>query len=305
MLDSQELEEEAILAALMGISEMLADIGDLDELLDAIVRIAPRLAAVSRCSIVLRSPRTKELRVAHSFSRDPQSTAVLQRLVLREADIPELATKLFEQRIPVMIREGRVNLLPAPVTQTFRIRSMLLVPLAYQEQVLGFMAIDEPGRDHVFTSREVNVVNAVASHAATALVHARLRESLHREWRRGEAVASSISDGLVTVDANLRIVALSSGAESLLGWTTEEVMGRPVGDVLEREGAGAGSLAEVLRQSFAGGERGAAALQLRRKDGATVECLVTLAPVRSTSGTVLEVVCILSKVERGPRRPTA
>jgi len=174
MLDSQELGEEQILAALMGITEMMGDLTDLDELLETIVRIAPRLVSVNRCAIFLRNPRAPEFRVAHAFSPSPAATETMLRLSIPQAEMERLAHKLIRQRVPVLLREARESFLPATILETLKIRSMLLVPLEYQEQVMGFMTLDEPGKDHVFTSREVNVVQAIASHAAVALVHTRL-----------------------------------------------------------------------------------------------------------------------------------
>ncbi|MEK6851835.1 MAG: GAF domain-containing protein, partial [Candidatus Thermoplasmatota archaeon] len=206
MLDARELGEEAVLAALMGISEMMGDLTDLDELLDAIVRIAPRLAAVDRCAIFLRNRRGAEFRAAHAFSPDPATTNRLMRLAIPEADIGKLAHKLVNQRIPVMFRVGREPLLPVPIIEAFDVRSMLLVPLVYQEQVMGFITLDEAGRDHLFTSREVNVVQAIATHAAVAIVHTRLAEAYRLERRRSEALADAMCDGVVTLDRQLRVV---------------------------------------------------------------------------------------------------
>src|SRR3989442_451320 len=158
MLESREPEEEAILAALMGITEMMGNLTDLEELLDAIVRIAPRLVSVNRCAIFLRNPRESEFRVPPAGAPDPPSTPRLMRLSISDQEMGKLLHKLVTQRVPVMLRAGREPLLPAPIMEEFFVRSMLLVPLVYQEQVMGFITVDEAARDHLFTSREVNVV---------------------------------------------------------------------------------------------------------------------------------------------------
>jgi len=298
MLESKELEEEAILAALMGISEMMGDLTDLDELLDAIVRIAPRLVSVNRCAIFLRNPRKPEFRVAHAFTRDPAATALLMRLVLAEADIAKLTHKLVRQRIPVMLRESREPMLPATVVNTFQVTSMLLVPLAYQEQVMGFMTLDEPGKDHVFTSREVNVVQAIASHAAVALVHTRLVDAYRLERRRSEALAIALCDGVLTLDPQLRVASMNLGAETVLGWTSEGVVGQPCEDVFGDEAA------DVARRALASSARGTAVVRFWARDRSRVECLVTATPVPGASG-VAEVLFALTRVdpEATIRRP--
>ncbi len=115
MLDSREPEEEAILAALMGITEMMGNLTDLEELLDAIVRIAPRLVSVHRCAIFLRNEREREFRVAHAWAADGPSTTRLMRLAISDHDMGKLVHKLVDQHLPVMLRAGRELLLPAPI----------------------------------------------------------------------------------------------------------------------------------------------------------------------------------------------
>jgi len=305
MLTARDLGEEAILAALMGISEMMGDLTDLDELLDAIVRIAPRLVSVDRCAIFLRNSRGGEFRVAHAFCSDAVGTARLMRLAIPEADMEKLAHKLVGQRIPVMLREGREPLLPAPITEGFEIRSMLLVPLVYQEQVMGFITLDEPGEDHVFTSREVNVVQAIAAHAAVAIVHTRLVEAFRMERKRSDALADAICDGVVALDRQLRIVSLTAGATALLGWTAEDVEGRPASAVLD-DPEGSGDVVAVARRVLAGAARDSGTAHFRAKDGAQVPCLVTATAVPGTMGGTAEVLYALTRADPGRltrRRP--
>ncbi len=291
MLDSRELEEEALLAALMGISEMMGDLSELDELLDAIVRIAPRLVSVDRCAIFLRNPRASEYRAAHAFSPDASSTALLLRLTIPEADMEKLIHKLVRQKLPVLMREGREPSLPRPIVEAFRIRSMLLVPLTYQEQVMGFMCLDKAGLDHLFTSREVNVVNAIASHAAVAIVHNRLVDAFRLERRRSDAMAGALCDGVIAIDANLRIASLNRGAEALLGWPTETVEGRLAGEVFGEEAT------EPARRILAGNARDAGVAALRAKDGSKVACFVTAVPVPAPAGGIAELLYALRRVD--------
>jgi PAS domain S-box-containing protein len=296
VLDSKEVEEEAILAALMGISEMMGNLTDVDELLDAIVRIAPRLVTVNRCAIFLRNPRAPEFRVTHAFSPDPAATALLMRLSLREADIEKLAHKLIRQRVPVMLRESKEPLLPAPIVEAFQIRSMLLVPLSYQDQVMGFIAIDEPSRDHLFTSREVNVVQAIADHAAVAIVHTRLVDAYRLEHRRSEALAGALCDGVITLDPQLRIVAMNPGAEALLGYRAEDVIGRPCADVFD-DPMSPGVTSAIAAKLLAGSTRGSAVVPFRANDGSRVACLVTAVAVADAEGARSELLYALTRVD--------
>jgi PAS domain S-box-containing protein len=295
MLESKEVGEETLLAALMGISEMMGDLPDLDELLETIVRIAPPLVSVNRCAIFLRNPRTREFRVAHAFSQDSGMTGLLLRLTIPEADVPGLAKKVVAAKIPVMYREGKGDILPEAVVRAFEIKSMLIVPLAYQGEALGFLALDEAGKDHVFTSQQVNVVNAIASHTAVAVVHTRLVEAYAIERRRSEALAETLCDGVITLDPRLRVVSLNRGAESLLGWPSEEAAGRTYWEAFDGEGP-SGEGAALVRKVVSGARRVTGKVTLRARDGSRIPCLVTAVAVAGSSGDPVEILFALTRI---------
>jgi len=227
------------------------------------------------------------------------------RLAIPEDEMGKLVHKLVNQRVPVMLRAGREHLLPAPVMEAFDIRSMLLVPLVYQEQVMGFMSLDQASMDHLFTSREVNVVQAIAAHAAVAIVHTRLAEAYRIERRRSEALADALCDGVVTLDRQLRVVSLSAGAEALLGWKTDEVHGKAVAVAFDEPG-GASEVESAGLNVLAGAPHVAMTLRFRAKDGSRIPCLVRATAVPGTMGGPAEVLYALSRAEPGAattRRP--
>ena len=53
MLPEGDLGDAKVLAALLGISEMVAGLSDLEEVLGLIVRITPQLVGVDRCAVLL------------------------------------------------------------------------------------------------------------------------------------------------------------------------------------------------------------------------------------------------------------
>lgn len=61
------------------------------------------------------------------------------------------------------------------------------------------------------------------------------KEKLAEDKARDEAVLSSIGDGLVTVDSEGKILMVNNAFEDLVGWTEEEVLGKLLSEVVERE----------------------------------------------------------------------
>jgi serine phosphatase RsbU (regulator of sigma subunit) len=59
-------------------------------------------------------------------------------------------------------------------------RLVLFVPLLHQNEVIGHIAMDQPGRRYEFAAEQIRIVNTIAAQAAVALQNARLFEREHR-----------------------------------------------------------------------------------------------------------------------------
>ncbi len=296
MLPDGELGDQKVLAALLGISEMVAGLTDLEEVLGAIVRITPQLVGVDRCAILLLDPHRREFRTAQVFGPDRERNATFQRLVLREEEVRALAHRILEQKLPALVRAGS---LPPSMADTLGMRTVLIVPLVCRDEVLGIMTLDHTQGLRLFTSKEINVVMGVAQQAAIAIENFRLK-SIAARTRETLRVASEIlAAGLITLTGEYRILSLDPMAESLLQWTTSEVQGKGFSQtftVTDREGVRLPDVAEaadlVLRSV---GRRDPPVLYFRRKDGSRVLCEVRAAPVRDDLGEVVEIVCVLRR----------
>src|SRR5207247_2901153 len=106
--------------------------------------------------------------------------------------------------------------LPPPLQKRLGLRSALVVPLAARGRFLGILWLDDTRAPHLFTSKEINIVQGVAAQVAIALDGAKLAVQLDLERRRLEALVTALADGLVVVDRDLRVLYLDDGAEARL-----------------------------------------------------------------------------------------
>jgi len=185
--------EVELLAAFLGIAEMVANLTDLDELLGTIVRITPQLVGVDRCAIMEYDETLGEFRTAQVFSPDRARNAEFAALVLKETSIRAIAHRILDQKLPALIKEaGAEGLLPESVATRLGMRSVLVVPLVCRGRTLGLMMLDRIDRPKFFTSKEINVAMGVGVHTAIALVQFRLidRERRAREEPERASVPS-------------------------------------------------------------------------------------------------------------------
>src|SRR5438094_7065087 len=99
-----EVDEEQILAALLGVAEMAGDLTDPEELLAAIVRITPGLVGVDRCAVLGYDKQARELGTLAAFGPGRTPTP-FEGLPIQVAEIPRPAHRTVSLRLPALLTE--------------------------------------------------------------------------------------------------------------------------------------------------------------------------------------------------------
>lgn len=167
-------EEAYYLNALLQVAQNLSATLDLDEVLETIVRITPLLVGVARCAIFLYDARERVFVPAKAYGLSRALQVEFQRLRF-PVDNELLFGKLLREQTPLVIEEAqRSELIESKYRQQFGMHSLLAVPLITHGQVIGAMWVDQGARPSQFTTREIQVVMAIASQAAIAIEGVRL-----------------------------------------------------------------------------------------------------------------------------------
>jgi PAS domain S-box-containing protein len=144
------------------------------------------------------------------------------------------------------------------------------------------------------------LLDAVRSAASIALVKDRLQaelraklEALRESEERLRALIDASPLAILEVDLDNRITFWNRSAEQLFGWSSEEVVGRPVPFIpahLEQE-------RHVIRDLLLDGESFSDFETVRmRKDGSLVDVSISAAPVRDERGQVCRVMAELADI---------
>jgi two-component system, OmpR family, sensor histidine kinase VicK len=176
------------------------------------------------------------------------------------------------------------------------IRRLTEVAAAVREGHLD-VAVDVDSNDEVgalgrtFGEMTTSLASQATQLRDAAAVQTRLRGRL-------EALTSSMSDGLVAVNPDGKVVTFNPAAQRLVGRDITEVLGLPLDQVLIGHGPNASSPAQAVG-AFDSEETVAVQLLLERSDGRYVPTATTAAPVHDpTGGTVLGRVLVLRDVTR-------
>ena len=121
-------------------------------------------------------------------------------------------------------------------------RLYYFVPCISEAGVIAVMALGRKGSGELLSSEDVSLLAAVAGQAATALENGRLYGQLQqkageldRMRQFSENIIESLSDGLVVLDLDDRVVRWNAGLEHLYGVPRAAALGRPLDDLFDAE----------------------------------------------------------------------
>lgn len=257
------------LACILEVSRELASAGELTTLLSRIVEVAAELTATEIASILLLDEQNQELR----FRIASQS---LEHLV----DIPvpirtSISGEAFLSGIPVVAldvqSDPRYNARIEEIIQ-YRVRSLLAVPLQFQDRKIGVLKVENKRGDRPFTETDSAILTALAAQATIAIENVRLVETLKStradlerqvaartadltatvgqlEEEIGErlkieaalrhseelyrTVVENSHAGILIVDQDRRFIYVNQELCRILGYSTAELIGREFATVLD------------------------------------------------------------------------
>jgi PAS domain S-box-containing protein len=118
-----------------------------------------------------------------------------------------------------------------------------------------------------------------------------------------ERLVGEAGDAIVVLDRECNILTWNTGAERLFGWTAQEALGHSYSAL--QGGEVAEGIMESVRRSFAGESLSNMEMLRRRKDGTWFDALLTVSPVRDTTGEVIAAQGIIKDITERKRAEEA
>lgn len=114
------------------------------------------------------------------------------------------------------------------------------IPCVSKDVTIAVLAVGRRGRSEPLSSEDMALLGAVAAQAATAIENARLysalrakAEEVERLRQFSDSVVESLSDGLLVVDLDDRVLRWNRRLEDLLGLERGRVVGRRLSSVFD------------------------------------------------------------------------
>jgi len=261
----QEAQEQARIATVMlRVASATQSLTTLDQVLETVVRLAPTLVGVDRCTLLLWDEHTAAFVPAAAYGLGSEEQAIFDQWHIEAGDEPAF-DDLRLNKAPIFIYDVATDSrLSGTVVWALGFESLLLLPLLAQGEVLGAMLLDYRGdwfglgAMETLRDERLAIILGIALHAAVAVENAGLREAQQEEayvsatlLQVAQAVASmsDLDDILSTI---VRVVPILVGVRRcvIFLWDDEQSVFQPA----QAYGIPRDAEATLLTQRYAPGD---------------------------------------------------
>jgi len=224
------------LRALAQMGQVVNSSIDLDEVLQIVMDTIIRLTGAERGFLLLRASGGGELEVRVARDRVQgdvvQDDIAISRTVVNRVvseSQPILTTNAAED--PRF--EGQHSIM------AFNLRSILCVPMTVKQELIGVIYADNRIRSGLFTKRHLELLTGFANQAATAIENARLFSSVRQTLEEVSGLKNlmdnvlfSIPSGVLTTNADEKILLCNRAVSEILGASEAELLGKAIQEAL-------------------------------------------------------------------------
>jgi signal transduction histidine kinase len=196
---------------LLAITREMAVAGDVDALLQTMVEAALRIVpAAGKCVIHLLDPTGRRLvpRVCHQPSVGKGESAGI-------AANQGVAGRALRERATIRVDDISQSPDFVPLRSGPELRSLLVTPLFVSDILLGTLSLSSH-HTHAFTQVDCEHMRTLAAQASVAIRQTNLLHEAVAERQRSDAIIESISDGLIILDGERRIVRVNPALRRML-----------------------------------------------------------------------------------------
>lgn len=138
---------------------------------------------------------------------------------------------IYIPRVSDMPREHPMR----AVLESQNIKSLLLLPLLYQKNNIGFVGFDSVRHERMFEKDEINLLKVLSLMISNMEEWRKAQERLQKSQRRYKMLVENLNEVIYTLDTQAFITYISPNIEYLIGFTINEVLGKHFVDFVHPE----------------------------------------------------------------------
>ncbi len=113
------------------------------------------------------------------------------------------------------------------------IQSLVVVPMKYRNSIIGYLGFDWVKNEYNILDEDITLLSIASEIFANAFNHLWDAEKLAKQKEHLSVTLRSISNGVISIDTNGKILMINKAAEKITGWTTEEIKEKTIFDILK------------------------------------------------------------------------
>ena len=296
VLRQKAMQQEVEFDLVYSLTFLLSQTLNLDRIFSAIIDPVRRMLNVETVSIGLVDPISAEILFVDALL-GPEFQHLPQVRLQRGQGI---AGWVAEHREPLIVNNvykdhrffARID-----SKSGFRTHSILCVPLAVEEQVIGVLeAINKRSGD--FSDSDLRLVQAITGPLAAAIQNAWLHADVLAEKRRVETIFANMSEGMLTVNAEGWVTAANDAFLTLSRNEEGDLTGQPAEEVVVIDAAGgfAAFMQQVMQATDS--ETPQLAGNLQQKNREWIPVLLSGAPIQDEEGQISEAIYVFSDLRQ-------
>ncbi len=202
----------------------------IDALLKNLMRVMQSHLRYDRGLIMLADREETWLTFAAGFGYSGEETSILRQtgFDLANPDAQNLFVVTFKTQRPLLAKKSNAaNTIFAPkvnkIFEKIGLEETVCVPLVYENQALGILAVDDLVSKSTFTESDMNLLQGIASQIAIGLNHAALFEKLQQSQQKFRQTLENIEEGYFEVDLKGNFTFVNTPLGAMTGYSCEEL----------------------------------------------------------------------------------
>jgi PAS domain S-box-containing protein len=283
------------------IGQATATVHDDNQMIQAAAKAIKARSGYDRSLIMLADSAGQTLSYAAGFGYNDETKKQLMStdFHLDRPNSKGIFVKAFKEKKPLLIQNmdeivDDFSERSKKIAMSLAGKSMICVPIAYEDQVLGIIAIDNSNTERPLTQSDVSLLMGVASQLAVGIVNTRSYTQLQASEKKYRDLVENAHSIILRIDPAGRIVFFNKFAQKLFGYSESQVYGKSISEVLYPAISGSQYWIDTLAEAILPDsdiprvEETAYALE----NGQTIWIAWTYRAIFSADGKLIEILCI-------------
>jgi diguanylate cyclase (GGDEF)-like protein/PAS domain S-box-containing protein len=243
-------DSQAPTKALLQLCKRLERAWNLPDILAAVAPVADEVLGYQHVWLALIGNRAGFINIISQVSQLTEHDPLHAKV--ESLEIPIAGDSMLEEILAadhvVVVKDARIDpRTNKDVVAQLQNRTIINVPLLLADERLGALGMGTYGDDEGVrppSDWQVDFMQAVAGHVAVALDRVRFiqeqkntEDALYQEKERLQVTLHSISDAVISTDANGEVLYINPVAQSLTGWSLAAAVGKPYQEVFVAQAA--------------------------------------------------------------------